>query len=109
MPLELTPSAYLYRASKDPTTSSPGDAMKRLQDICKESELAQKSNIHLQLFVDQKDHLYAAHGQGSSVSVSTDPMLSLCEVLANFKLYDHKRWLHREKAILAVILAYSLP
>lgn len=92
-----------------PTTSSAGDAMKRLQDICKENETAQKSNTCLRLFIDEKDHLYAAHGQGSGVSVKADPMLSLCEVMSNFKIYDHKRWLHREKAILAVILAYSLP
>jgi hypothetical protein len=84
--------------------------MTKLHDICKESQLAKKSHTRLQLVVDERGEVYTT-GLGQSASgdkPSGDPILSLCEVMANLKLYDRKRWLHREKAILAVILAYSL-
>ncbi|OQU99480.1 hypothetical protein CLAIMM_05110 [Cladophialophora immunda] len=46
--------------------------------------------------------------QSSITPPVQDPVLSLWEVMSNFKLNDRKWWLQREKAILAVILSYSL-
>lgn len=70
--------------------------------------MAQKSKACLQLVVDEKGEVYTTQGGRLNTSPETDPVQSLCEVMSNFQLYDHKRWLHREKASLAVILAYSL-
>ncbi|KAK7892627.1 hypothetical protein LTR67_006862 [Exophiala xenobiotica] len=94
---------------KDQETYSSTQARKRLQDICKENELAQRSKARLQLLVDEKGHLYTTQSTGPQISKDEDPMLSLSEVMSDWKPYDHKRWLQREKAILAVILAHSLP
>jgi len=102
------PAKKKVRFSTSTSHGNPCDKMKKLQDICKESQLAQKSKAHLQLVVDEKGEVYTTQRGRLNTSPETDSVQSLCEVMSNFQLYDHKRWLHREKAILAVILAYSL-
>jgi hypothetical protein len=94
---------------KDRKDCSSTEARKRLQDICKENEIARQSKAQLQLVVDEQGQLYTTQSAKATASKVTDPMLSLSEVMSNLKLYDRKRWLQREKAILAVILAHSLP
>ena len=89
--------------------ATPCDQMKRLQDICKECRIAQQSKAHLQLIVDDKGELYTSSDAEPKTKLpNDDPVISLCEVMSKFKLYDRKRWMQREKAILAVVLSYSL-
>ncbi|KIW64198.1 hypothetical protein PV04_09151 [Phialophora macrospora] len=76
--------------SKDQTTGNTNDKMKRLQDICTESQLARKSSGCLQLVIDEKGELYTKLGRPPKVEPSQDPMLSLCEVMSNFKLYGQQ-------------------
>ena len=86
-------------------------SMKKLGDICRETILAQKNNAHLQITVNEKGEMFASHSnltQPRAQSTQTDPVVSLCDVMTRLKIYNHKRWLHKEKAILAVILSYSL-
>ncbi|KIW30686.1 hypothetical protein, variant [Cladophialophora immunda] len=94
---------------KSHVMSEPCDKVQRLHDICKETQLAQQSKAPLQLVIDEKGDLYTISSAQSSITPPVqDPVLSLWEVMSNFKLNDRKWWLQREKAILAVILSYSL-
>ena len=81
--------------------------MKILGDICNEAKLAQATNCGLHLYVDDKEEVYSQHRKPELPDCSQQ-LLSLNEVMSKLKLYDHKKWLHREKSILAVTLAYSM-
>lgn len=72
--------------------------------------MAKQRSSRLELILDENGDLYTAGDQpNSSTAKPVDCMLTLTEVMDKFQIYDHKRWLHKEKAILAVVLAHSLP
>lgn len=92
------------------TSSKRPEKGKKLHDLCKECQIAQQQNGNLKLFINEQGELCSS-ATGSNPrpkNLCKDPMLTLSDLMADFKLYDHKRWLHREKAILAVVLAYSM-
>ena len=69
-----------------------------------------RNNALLQITVNEKGELYRSHTTlpPTSTKDGRDPVISLCDAMARLEPYNHKRWLHKEKAILAVILSYSL-
>lgn len=83
--------------------------MRRLGDICTQAKLATAKNCAVYLYVDEKEEVYTQHQEGRlSIQSSSQQLVSLTEVMSRLQIYDHKRWLHREKSILAVTLAYSM-
>ncbi|KAJ9606761.1 hypothetical protein H2200_008770 [Cladophialophora chaetospira] len=97
-------------------TTSSADAAKKLQikhmrvlgDICTEAKLATAKDCAVHLYVDDKEKIYTQHRKGQFVQSGSQQLVSLTDVMSRLKLYDHKRWLQREKSILAVTLAYSM-
>lgn len=92
------------------TSNKRPEKGKKLHDLCKECQIAQQQNGNLKLFVNEQGELCSSTAASTPrpKKLSKDPMLTLSDLMADFQLYDHKRWLHREKAILAVVLAYSM-
>ncbi|KAL9615843.1 MAG: hypothetical protein Q9160_009215 [Pyrenula sp. 1 TL-2023] len=83
--------------------------MKRLVDICKAQTLAEENNVHLQLLIHENGDIYAPQESSRmATSFEGDQLLSLYDLMSTLQVYDRKTWLHREKAILAVVLSYSL-
>ena len=106
-----TPSKKKVRLDipSDALKSSKCQKMKKLIDICKERNLVQQNKGRLQLLVDEKGEVYTVHeSPRTQMPPEGDQVLSLCDLMSTLQLYDRKTWLHREKAILAVILSYSL-
>ncbi|KIW90851.1 uncharacterized protein Z519_08634 [Cladophialophora bantiana CBS 173.52] len=95
------PSSHWQRMCQDEEASRP-----LLHDLCLETRLAQQGKARLHPVVDEKGQMITT-GQSDTVA-DKDRMLFAMRDYVEFKLYDHKRWLQREKTILAVILAYSL-
>ena len=103
-------SRIQFSSSTPSTTYSlQTKSMKILGDICKEAKIAQSTKCGLLVYVDGKEDVYTEH-QKPNVAPSLDShqLLSLTEVMSKLQIYDHKKWLHREKSILAVTLAYSM-
>lgn len=96
--------------TSDQQAMKPNQKMKLLEDICKEITLAHSCKCYLQLVVDKHEKVYCRSKQvPHALSQTTSQQLaSLTEIMSELKVYDHKRWLHREKSILAIILAYSM-
>jgi hypothetical protein len=91
------------------TTNLQTNSMKILGDICNEAKLAQATKCGLYLYVDDKEEVYSEpSGPDLPPAIDCQQLLSLTDVMSKLKLYDHKKWLHREKSILAVTLAYSM-
>ena len=91
------------------TAPSVDAGRKKLQHICQAGRIVQQSRTLVELTVDEKDQLYTVQKKTPTTATHTDSMMSLTQVMESFKLHDRKRWLHHEKAILAVVLAHSLP
>lgn len=93
----------------DPVSDLQNKNMKILGEICNEAKLAAASNQGLQLYVDSKEDVYSQLGK-PTLSRQSPPadLLSLTSVMSRLQMYEKKKWLHREKCILAVTLAYSL-
>ena len=111
LPAEPSKKKIRFSVVKVQPAASKCSTMKKLGDICTETLLAQKNNARLQITVNEKGEMYASHSdlsQTGAQPTQTDPVISLCDVMTRLKIYDRKRWLHKEKAILAVILSYSL-
>ena len=111
LPAEPSKKKIRFSYVKVQPAASKSPNMKKLGDICTETLLAQRNNARLQITVNEKGEMYASHSnlsQTGAQPTQTDPVISLCDVMTRLKIYDRKRWLHKEKAIPAVILSHSL-
>lgn len=83
--------------------------MRILGEICNEAKQAVANNSRLHIYVDEKEAVYSRHAQSTlGQQTSTPELLSLASAMSRLQVYEHKKWLHREKSILAITLAYSV-
>jgi hypothetical protein len=98
-----------FQSVSSTTSSLKIKNMTILKEICHEARRAQANNSGLQLYVDSKEDVYSQQEKPTLPQLNTSPdLLSLTTVMSRLQLYEKKKWLHREKSILAVTLAYSL-
>lgn len=108
-PMKKKARISLAGAKSDTTLDLQSKNMKILGEICSEAKQAVANNSGLQIYVDNKDDVYSQLAKPTlRPQTSTPELLSLASVMSKLHLYEHKKWLHREKSILAVTLAYSL-
>ena len=91
-------------------TSYPLQAVndwKALEDLCKAVHVAHQGNLSLEIFIDEQEKVWGEAIKSTGIERAPD-FLTLESFLATFNKFSSKIWLHREKAILAVLLAYSL-
>ena len=91
------------------TQESHEKNMKMLDEICDEARLAAANNSGLYLYVDKKEDVYTQ--QDTLPTSGQNPpleLLSLTSMMTRLQVYEKKTWVHREKSILAITLAYSL-
>lgn len=81
---------------------------KALQEICAASHAARERNLRLELLIDPQTNLWEDTTEENPTRLMTSEFVTLEKLLLQFPQYYNKRWLAKEKAILAVILAHSL-
>jgi hypothetical protein len=83
--------------------------MKKLGEICDAIRAAHDDKLPLQIYIDNEERVWELDkAESGPDSQHFHQLLSLEHILSDIAPYNHKRWVAREKAILAVILAYSL-
>lgn len=81
---------------------------KALQEICAASHAARERNLRLELLIDPQTNLWEDTTEENPTRLITSEFVTLERLLSQFPQYYNKRWLAKEKAILAVVLAHSL-
>lgn len=80
---------------------------KAISDICSAVEAARNANKHVALAIDELKGLWETENSPTRTSPPANPSLSLEALFPAFVPIANKKWLMREKLILAVISAYS--
>ena len=101
---------YLPQAPLVVTTST--SRLQRTEvrgDICQEVRSANSRNVGLQLFLSEREELFALQEASDRVKKrESQAMLTLNDIMIRLKPFRQKKWLRKEKALLAVVLADSL-
>ena len=79
-----------------------------LDNICTAIQHARTKDVHMELVIDSESKLWEATISKSTTLGRAPMVITLESLLAAFSEYSRKRWLAKEKAILAVILSHSL-
>ena len=79
-----------------------------LDDICTAIRNAHVKNLHMELMIDGESKLWGATISKGARLCGAPTAVTLDSLLTAFSQYSRKRWLAKEKAILAVILSHSL-
>ena len=79
-----------------------------LDNICTAIQHARTKDMHMELVIDSESKLWEVTMSKSTVLGRAPIVITLDSLLVAFSKYSRKRWLAKEKAILAVILSHSL-
>ena len=98
------------RIQVQPHLSENKSSRKALEDVCAAIEHAFVNDKPLELIINDKNQVWEVPQQNlCRWNIPREPkILTLQSILSEFPQYLKKRWLAKEKAILAVILAHSL-
>ncbi|KAK5454988.1 hypothetical protein LTS15_005708 [Exophiala xenobiotica] len=108
-----------FSSSKDipvgPTFELRSKNMVILKGICQAAKLAQTKNSVLEVIVDpESDAIYSSQARDVPPVAPTEQqqqnqqLVNLTEAMNKLSVYCRKRWLNKDKLILAITLAYSL-
>jgi hypothetical protein len=82
---------------------------KSLEDICAAIQSAHESKLQLEILIDHEEKVWEMAMTPAKVAkTSSCQFTSLENLLSLSRPFSEKKWLHKEKAILAVVLAYSM-
>ncbi|MCJ1316945.1 hypothetical protein MMC15_002266 [Xylographa vitiligo] len=98
------------RIQVQPHLSENKSSRKALEDVCAAIKHAFVNDKPLELIINDKNQVWEVPQQNlCKWNIPREPkILTLQSILSEFPQYLKKRWLAKEKAILAVVLAHSL-